>query len=861
MKPQKVPRLAQWLLSWLLRDEIWETPLGDFEEYYRVLAATLGVHGARRWYWSQVFYLLPRKAGLQLQMGGEMLLNYFKMTWRHFNRRRVHGLLNLCGLTVGMTVALLILFWVRDELSFDRFHENSDRLYRVVADWDMYHWDGLEMAPSPLAGAMAEALPEVEYVSRFWQCSRRVFRAGNRFFYERDGVYVDPDFFRMCSFPFLHGSIEKALDQPDDIVITESMAAKYFGVNNAMGKTLYIENEPFHVSAVIADVPAQSTFQFDYVQAFDFQKSAGTGWGSFQFMVLCQLKAGSNAADVGPKLDEIAKAHNSWHVNNGVTMRLQSFKDMHLDARTFHRSTVQLGDKKEVVLFLSVAIFIVLIACMNFINLSTAQAMLRSREVGLRKTLGARRTQLMGQFFGESLFYSFCALSLSMVFAAMLLPVFNRLTGKIISFQLTDPDLWWVALGLFLFAGLLSGLYPAMLLSSFKPACVLKNMPTAGGRGAGFRRMLVVLQFVLAIVLLVGTTAIFSQIRFIQNKNIGLDKENVISIPLKAQFSKQYRAVKAELLALPRVASVTGSWNNVSTQTWRGAGWQWEGRQEDLERKVDIIQTGIDFDFFKTLRLPIMQGRDLLQTHRTDSVASLILNEAAVAEMKLKHPVGKWFKLDGKTMTIIGVAANVNFRSLQQEIHPRMYFIYPMTRCEEHGQALIRLSGFNTEETIAQIEAIWNRVNPHTPFEYHFLNNVYDQMYDKEHRVGLLLNVTTGLAIFIACLGLFGLASFVVQRRTKELGIRKVLGAKEGTLWRILAGQFVRWVAVANFIAFPFGYWLIKKALSGYAYRTTLTPWMFIVPGGIALAVAVLTVSVQSWRAARIQPVEALRHE
>jgi len=857
----RIPRIAQWLLGRLLYDEIWQTPLGDFEEFFADLVRERGVFKARIWYWSQVFYLLPRKIGEQLQIGVDMIGNYLKMTWRHFNRRRFHGLLNLCGLTVGMTAALLILLWVRDEMSFDRFHKNGDLLYRIVADWDMYHWDGLEMAPAPLADKMAEELPEIAHVSRYWQANRRVFRAGDRFFYERNGVYVDADFFRMYSFPFLQGSIDEALNQPDAVVITARMATKYFGENNPMGRTIHIENEPFRVSGVIADIPVHSTVQFDYAQGFEFQQGASIGWNAFQFMILCQLKTGSDPAAVGPKLDAIAKAHNSWHVKNGVRLRLQPLKEMHLDARSFQLSTVQLGDSRLVKLFAAVAAFIVLIACMNFINLSTAQAMQRSREVGLRKTLGARRAQLMGQFFGESLFYSLLAVGMAIVLTALLLPVFNQLTGKTMLLRLNDSGLWMTVLGLLFFSGLLSGIYPAVLLSSFKPLAVLKSTPSAVTRGAGFRRVLVVIQFALVIILLVGTTAIFSQIRFIQSKSIGLDKENVVAIPLKAGFSTRYAAVKTELLALPGVHVVTGAWNDVSRQTWRGAGWQWEGRPAEGEREVDIIQTGVDFDFFATLKLPLVHGRDFNPAHSTDSTAALILNEAAIAEMGLESPVGKWFKRGKKKYTIIGIAANANFRSLKQEIDPRMYFICPMTRCEEDGQALIRLSGLDMEANLASIESIWKRVNPHTPFEYRLLDTVYSEMYQQEHQVSVLLNLLTGLTIFIASLGLFGLASFILQRRTKELGIRKVLGAGELTLWRILAGQFVRWVAVANVVAFPFGYWLIQKALSGYAYRISLTPWMFIAPGLVALCVAVVTVSVQTVRAARIQPVKALRQD
>ncbi|MCK5146804.1 ABC transporter permease [bacterium] len=855
------PKLAEWILKFILVDDLWYTPLGDFEEFFQVIVHEDTIFKARLWYWKQIFILFPKKLRGKLREGGDMFNNYWKMALRHFKRQTVYAAINLIGLIVGMTVAILFLLWVRDERAFDRFHVNHEDVYRVVADWPKYGWDGLENTPAPLAEAIESELSEVVNLSRIWFHNRNVFRVEDRFFYESRGIFVDPGFFEMFSFPEVEGESGSALDGPQDIFITASLAERYFPNQKAVGQVIYADEEPLTVRGILADPPRHSTLQFDYVQAFKHVAGYSTHWNACQFTLFIQPSPNSNLEEIAEKMTAIAKDNGSWHVKNGLTFRLQPILEMHLDARSYQRESVVLGDSKVVMLFTAIALFAILLACVNFINLSTARAMTRAKEVGLRKTLGARRGQLIAQFLGESMIYSGIAVFVAIMLSAILLPWFNAFTGKALAMEIADWGLWRILLSLFLASGLLAGAYPAILLSGFQSIAVLKSIGNKGSHGAGMRQGLVVLQFAIALLLMISSMAINKQIHFIRNKDLGLAKDHVITIPLKGPFAEQFESVEQELLRNSQIASVSGVWNDVSRETWRGSqNWKYEGKTTE-GKELDIINTGVDFDYFKTMGITLTAGRLFSKSFASDSVSSLIFNEAAIRELQIDNPVGKWFEMGGKRCTIIGIASDVHYLSLQNEISPRVYFIRPMKECQSSGQALIKIRGENVQAAVNHIEKVYTDVNRFMPFEFQFLDQVYNRLYHQEHQISTLLNLLTGLGIFISCLGLFGLAAFMVERRTKEIGIRKTLGASEFHIWGGLTNEFIIWVAIANVPAWPAAYWLIGKALKSYAYRIDIQLDLFILPALLTLFVAVITVSVQSIRAMRTQPAIALRDE
>ena len=848
------PKMAEWLLDHLLDDAGCHTPLGDFQEFFSSLTQARGLAKARRWYWAQILSLIPKKLAQQGQQGGGMLKNHAKMTFRHFSRQRGYSLINLLGLALGMTVAILTLLWVRDEKAFDRFHANGKNLYRVVTDWSRYDWKGLDMTPAPLAEVAKAALPEIQAFSRFRTHNRKVFRVNDRFFYESRGIFVDPAFFEMFSFPCVEGEAVEGLKGPDDVLITQSLARKYFGEASAVGQVVLADGRPLTVRGVLADVPRHSTLQFDYVQNFAHVRELNndnTSWGACQFTTFMLLGPQRDLTALSDALTEVAKKNGSSHAKSGASFRFQPIRDMHLDARSYSLATVALGDRRLVTLFTAIALFAVVIAAINFINLSTARAMLRSKEVGLRKTVGARRGQLVLQFLGESLTYAGASLMVAILASALLLPSFNHFMDTDLSLRFNDGGLWMIFAGLLGVTGLLAGFYPAVLLSGFRPAAVLKNQTLKGG---GMRKALVVFQFTLAIVLMIGMVTASEQIRYMMNRNLKMDKENVLLVPLKDAFATDYDRIKAELLAMPGIVSVSGVWNNFTTDRWGGAyRWRFEGMEQGVEQEIDIIVTGIDYDFFETLKIPLLAGRPFTQAHGTDQDQALIFNQAAIDRLGMTDPVGKWFQYDKNRYTVIGVAEDVPFRNAQQTVEPRVYFIYPMAQAARNGMAVIRLSGQDRDTGLASVETLWKRVNSYTPLEYLFLTDQYETLYHRETQVGRMLSLLTGLATLISCLGLFGLASFIAQRRTKEMGVRKVLGASESGLWALLSGQFVRWVALSNLAAWPLGYWLIGKMLAGYAYRIPMHWTLFLLPGLAALIIALFTVSLQARRAATVQ--------
>ena len=852
------PKLAKFLLKILSSREKDDAYLGDVEELFHDREEYQGPWRSKRWYCWEIVKSIPKFFRETMRWRIAMIGNYIKIAFRNMNRHKGYSFINIAGLAVGIACAIIILLWVRDELSFDRFHENAVQIHRIVADWEKYNWDGFDKVPGPLALAIKEEIPSILHAARISECSRQVFKYKNQVFYESNGIIADPSLFKIFSFPFLHGDPETSFSEPSSIVISESMARKYFGDEHAIGKTLEVDGKPGTISGIIRDIPPNSHIQFDYVLSTEILKNYGTYWNAFSSMTYVLLQEGTSVQEMGPRITEVAKNHNSPHVQMGVTLRLQSLSRIHLDARKSPEKFLKLGDSQYIYLFSLIAFFILLIACVNFMNLSTARSSIRSKEVGMRKTVGARRIQLIRQFVAESIILSFVSCLIAVVLVSFFMPVFNRISGKNMDLHLLELNHILGILGIILLVGLLAGVYPAFYLSSFKPVFVLKGLVGSGRRKAAFRKVLVIFQFSLSVMLIIGTAVVHKQLHYMRNKNLGLDKENVLFIPIRENIGQQYDTFKRELLENSGILQVTAQNYLFVTDSWHTTGVHWEGK--DPEYMQDVVWHTVDFDFFETLKMELREGRFFSREFQTDQKEAFILNEEAVRQMGIKSPVGKPFGFafsqnNLKKGHIIGIVKDGHYRSLHHKISPRVFMLNPNL---SSGVILIRIAG---EEALERVRNVWEKINPLSPFEFQFLDQTYDKLYRKEDQIRKVLNYFATLAVLISCLGLFGLASFMTEQRTKEIGIRKVLGSPASRVVWLLSREFLKCVGVATLIAWPVAYYALTRWLQNFAYRTSIGVGILLFSAVLAVFITFLTVSYQSIRAATANPVDSLRYE
>lgn len=771
--------------------------------------------------------------------------------------------INLFGLSLGLACCIMILMWIKEERSYDRFHRNFHNIYRIVADWPKHSWDGVEATPQPLGPLVDDQIPEVSETARLASHYRKVFRYQDKAFYESHGLIADPSFFKIFSFKFLQGSIETAFSSPSDLVITENLARKYFNNVDPMDKIVQVDGQPATIKGVIADMPKNSTFQVDFISSFEFIQELsnyGLDWGSFNFSTYALLHPNAQPKEVGPKITTLARDNNCPQVKDGASFRLQPLSAVHLDAKPYQREIIALTDRRTLLLFSMIAAFILLISCVNYINLATARSSIRAKEVGLRKTFGAGRFQLVRQYLVESFLLTGLAFMGSIVLILLLSPIFSRLSGKTIGLQLNSLDQIPTLFGLFIITGLLAGGYPAFFLSGLPPIQIFKQLKGNRGRIL-FRQILVIFQFSLTIMLLIGTGVIFSQLRYLSRADLGFNRNNIIQIPIKENLDSKYQAFKDELLRHPQIQSVTAQRYPFAEQTWRSAGnfkWEGGGGKNDL----DMVYTGVAYDFFKTLNIKMAEGRVFSKDHASDENKAVILNQKAVEAMGIKDPIGKWFSISkDDRRTIIGVVQDVQFRSFRHKAEPRVFYIADLSKAKDTGLILVKIGSGPSKEVLQDIRDIWISFNPISPFEYHFLDDIYISMYQKERKILSLLNVFTGFAVFISCLGLLGLISFMTDRRTKEIGIRKVLGAGESSIILYLTKDFIRLVLIANLFAWPLGYTLGYTLLREFTIKKGMNVFIFVFSGGLTLLIAVLTVVQQALRTARINPADTLRIE
>ena len=853
---KKPPLIAQWLLKLMTSKTDEPSLLGDIEEDYIDIFIEKGRMRSWCWYWLQVFISVPSFIKYQIYWRVYMLIIYLKIAIRYIKNHKGYSFINIFGLATGMGCCILLLLWVQDELSFDRFHHDAGQIYRI------YRKDSISkeskpwaFTPGPLAKALKLDFPEIIESVRIRPSFYFKFSKKNLHFYEGNGFFVGPSFFEMFSFDFLDGSKENALSGVNNIVISESMADKYFGKEHPIGQIISIEDKyDMKVTGVFRNIPHNSSLQFDFLIPMDFTKRwfAIDEWGSNDFYTFVKLQNINSFDEVSLKLLDYLKKINTGSEDK---LYLQNLTRIHLYS-DFEYDNFKTGELKYLAIFTVVALFILIIACINFINLSTARSGKRSKEVAIRKVAGAFRNNIAKQFFVESILYVFVSFICAIILVSVLLPRLNSISGKMLSFSLLNNPILLVGLsGILVVTVLLAGSYPSMILSSFQPVRILKGGWESGAKGSWFRQILVVVQFSISFILIISTLIVARQLNYMMHKNLGFEKEYLIYTGMAPAVKQQYESLRTELLQNPYVLNVTAS-SNTPHHGYAFSTEKVSWRSKNPEIPVLFRGTSVDYGFFDTYKMEMVEGRQFLRTFSTDTLA-FIVNEKAVEVMGLESPVGEQLSCFGKDGTIVGVVKNYHFRSLHNEIEPLViqmipaYFVF----------LYIRIAPGHTTEIIQYLKKMWTTRFPSRPFEYHFVDDELEKMYHTEQKMQSLFQYFTFFGIVIACLGLFGLAAFIAEQRTKEIGIRKILGASSTTILFLLSRSFLKWVLLANFFAWPCAYYGIKKMMINYPYRADITIWIFFLAGIIGFGISGLTVGFHAWRAATANPVDSLKYE
>lgn len=786
-----------------------------------------------------------------------MFKSYFLTTWRNLVKNKFYSLINIAGLTTGLAIGLLILLWVQDERSFDRFHHRKDQLYRLVnrvgTGVSRHIWT---VTNAPIAVNAQARLPEVKGMLRIADnYVYSSFRYNNQLFPANKAFFTDTTLFTLFDFPLIQGNPAQPFTDPHSVVMTEKAARKYFGDASPLGKVIVANDKSsFTVTGIIRDFPKNSSIQgelFFPMQLLNDMFLAGKGkyadqeWDEYNFQTYLFLQPGAQTAVLANQLRNIHLEHKPEDTD--IEYLLQPLTSMHL-----YNADGQDDGMQTVRIFAIIAVLILAISAINYVNLSTARAVLRAKEVSVRKIIGAERRQLFVQFVLETTFLFLLSLVLALVLAGTLLPLFNRLSGKELAIDYRSGRLWELVgiTGLATLA--VSSIYPALMLSSFEPLKALKGVLVTGVRNVTFRRILVTGQFAISIGLITGTLIIGQQLHFMRTKNPGYDKEHVLMCQMP-KANAHYDAVRERLLREPEIKGMVRASGNIAMLGVQSGDNQWEGKKKG--ETVMVYPLSVEKDFIPFFKMQLVAGDNFSGTP-ADSV-HYILNETAVREMGLKNPVGQRFRLWKREGTIVGVIKDFHFASLRVKIEPVVLYYQP----ERSDIFLMKTGGHDAPGAIAALKKIWEQYSSDIPFEYHFMDETFDDIYRADGRTGVLFNVFAGIAIFVSCLGLLGLTAYTAQVRTREIGVRKVLGAGVSSIVRLLTLDFIRLILIANLIALPVSWWAMSRWLDEFAYSIPLSWTVFLFSGVITLVIALLTISFQSIRAAMANPVRSLRTE
>ena len=802
-----------------------------------------------------------------------MIKNYLKVALRNIKKHKGFFLINVVGLSIGIVCSVLILLFVANEQSYDKFHDKADRIYRIAVRASIGDTKiNQTYSSSETFRKLMEDFPEIELGVKFLNLGRTPITLKKNTFYESQIYAVDATFFDIFSFPLIHGDPKTVLAEPNTMVISSDTAEKYFGRTDVIGNVLIAadgseDRMVFEITGVSENVPDNSHFHYDLlVSSASFPTYINnTGWSSNNFITYLLLHEGTSQAWFDEKLKDFTRKYqggekfDAWvALGNYWEYFLQPITDIHLNSDLNGEFEAN-GNKTYVYIFFVISVVILLIACVNFMNLSTAKSSLRAKEVGMRKVVGSGRFRLIGQFLGESVLLSYISMALGMVAVWLLLPVFSNLIGRQLELHYFDnfvviPSL--LVLGLFV--GIVSGSYPAFVLSSFKPMTVFRGSSGEKKSGTWMRNALVIFQFSISIFLIIGTMAVYRQLNLFQNVNLGFEKEQILVVRNPGSLGDNVTTFKETLQGNSQVLNVSGS-NTLPGRSFSNIGFGAEGVEESFTLNLCVS----DYDFLDTLKLEMALGRFFSRDFGTDSHAAVI-NEKAAELLGWDDPIGKkinnWSTNRGN-FTIIGIIKDYHYESLHQTIRPQALFLSGGYYTDNENYISIRLNTENIAETRKFVEKTWNRFAPNMPFEYSFLDQDYDNLYINERQTRKLFTVFSVLAIFIACLGLLGLSSFIADQKSKEIGIRKVLGASVTGIVAILNKSFLKWVLIANLLAWPTAMFVMNKWLQNFAYRIDLSWWMFVLAAGLALLIALIIVSFQTVKAALRNPVDSLRYE
>jgi putative ABC transport system permease protein len=794
-----------------------------------------------------------------------MIKNYLRVAIRNLLRSRTYSFINIAGLAVGLAGFILISIFIKNELSYDAFNVKADRIYRVVEiqDFPGIGKQDVAVTMGPLAPALRNYFSQVQDAVRILPVPSSTCKIGSTGFYEKSISFADPSIFNVFTFPLIEGDPKTALENPYSLVITQSIAGKYFGNADPVGKTIRLDfglgPHDYAITGVMKDCPQNSHLYFEMLGSFKTLENSIPNlrqWGDNWLATYVLLKKGIDYRSVNSSFPEFIDKNvpkESW---KDLWMYLQPLTDIHLHSgdipyQTFNHNE---GSISTIRIFSLIAVFILLIACINFTNLSTARSGKRTKEIGIRKVLGSTRKGLIGQYIGESVMVSVFALFAAMILAELALPYFKNIFGERIIFTYSDSPVFFIELlGIAILVGLAAGSYPAVFLSGFQPAATLKGTATPKDRSVLFRRVLVVLQFSIAVALIACTEIVSKQMNYIQDKNLGFNKEQVLYIPIRSTYAQsKIPVLKEELMRNPDIVNVgagsglTGASGNEGTEVVAGT---------NGTVQLAMTRSFIDFDYIKTMQMQVVEGRDFSADIPSDSSA-VIINQAAVRKLGWKNPIGKQF--EGTPLkTVIGVVKDFNFNSLHSSIEPLIMEVMP----SRFSYLLVRLKTKDARSAVSSIGSTWDKVVQGESFDYSFLDQYFDDIYRNDQRTGQIFLFFSSIAILIACLGIFGLAAYTAEKRTKEIGIRKVIGASTGSIVGLLSGEFILLVLLAAVVATPVSYYFMNKWLETFAYHVSIDVVSFMLAGFAAIFIALVTTGFQAMKAATANPVEALRYE
>lgn len=802
-----------------------------------------------------------------------MFTHFLKIAYRNLVRRKVYSIINITGLAVGIACCLLITYYVRHELSYDKYNTKGDRIYRVIQTFRTQQ-KGEKLPPptpedyqvwgcAPVGPALAAKFPAIEKLVQFTSPWNMLLQTGNTRIQQENILFMDSTAFDIFSWKMMAGNPHSALQAPNSIVLTKSVSEKLFGKENPVGKSLVVNNgESFQVTGLMEDVPTNSHFTFNALVSMNtfrkWNKDIFEWWGYVDFYTYFTIKQNANIASIEARVPEFLKAYDA---GPGYTIAFEKLYDAYLYSLAT-RQPGTTGSPSNIYIFAFVALFILVLACINFMNLSTARSMERAKEVGVRKVLGAVRGGLVRQFLSESVILSFVAAIIAVVLAHFTLPLVGELSGK--DFTRVSLFSWQMLMWIALFTtvtGLVAGLYPAWFLARFKTMLVLKGVFQTSGKGIALRKVLVVFQFTVSMALIAGTGIIFSQLSHLRHHELGFKRDQMMIIDFGGDFAvqKKIEAVKKALLDHPAVMAASAS-RAVPGEFLPNAYTEIQSPEGPMKGNAPLIYE-IDFDFIPTFQIPLLAGRAYSRDFPVDSAKSMVINEAAAKMFGYTNPadaVGKKFAQWGREGTIIGVLKDFNFRSLHLPVEPlTLRYGYP----DNLNRIALVVKADNLSSTLSDLKKIWDQIAPERPFLYSFLDDTFNSQYQADASFGRVFSLFSGLAIFIACLGLFGLATFTAEQRTKEIGIRKVLGSSVAGIVTLISKDFMRLVIIAIVVAVPVTYWAMNKWLDDFAYRVQIGPGIFLISALVAIVVALVTISWQSVKAALANPVKSLRNE